>query len=162
MSTITDSGSYFRPDDPGEPSTGAPRLSVTDLEAAILAELVAGLTVLEIGTGLGVSTTAMAATARRVFTVDVDEWVQETIWPHLPTNVMPCKDVRSVAFVDAAFIDGDHSTEATARDIADAKRAGAELILVHDARATPVSDAFDDGWRVIPTTHGIGVWRSTT
>ena len=59
-----ENGSYTHPADPGEPTTGTPRLSVTELEADILAALVAGRDVLEIGTGLGVSTRAMAATAR--------------------------------------------------------------------------------------------------
>lgn len=155
---LHESGSYIHPDDPGEPSTGHPRLSVTDLEAAILAVLVDGLTVLEIGTGLGVSTRAMASTARVVHTVDIDPWVWENIWPFLPENVVTHRTIDSVPLVDAAFIDGDHNPAAVVRDLADARSCSPSLIIAHDYEAT--KDQLGDGWRVIPTTHTLGVKRT--
>ena len=113
-----DTGSFQHPDDPGEPTTGDPRLSITELEGQMLAALVAGRRVLEIGTGLGVSTAAMAATAEHVATYDIDAWVHDTIWPGLPDNVVGVKSLEHVgrAF-GAVFIDADHSTEAVARDL---------------------------------------------
>ena len=152
-----ESGSWSHPDDPGEPSTGHPRLSVTDLEASILAAFVAGWTVLEIGTGLGVSTRALASTAKQVHTVDIDPWVHETIWPYLPDNVVTHESPDKVDRVFAVFIDGDHSTAQTARDIVTAQRCSPNVILCHDANYDEVRKAFDDGWHIIPTEHGIGV-----
>lgn len=153
------SGSWVHPSDPGEPRIGKPRLSVTDLEAAILAELVAGLTVLEIGTGLGVSTRAMAETARVVHTVDIDPWVWENVWPDLPENVVPHRSIDTVPEFSVAFIDGDHSTEAVEADLASV--AGCPLVIAHDTNSSMVRAGLGDGWRFIPTTHGLGVWRES-
>lgn len=152
--------SYRHPEDPGEPSTGDPRLSVTDLEADILAAFVAGRHVLEIGTGLGVSTRALASSAESVHTIDIDPWVRETIWPDLPPNVT-CGDLPRREF-EAVFIDGDHSSEAVERDITLAMRVAASgaVVLAHDTGSDAVRKpllAACDRWRFIPTTHGIGV-----
>lgn len=153
--------SYRHPEDPGEPSTGDPRLSVTDMEADILAAFVAGRRVLEIGTGLGVSTRAMAGTADVVHTVDIDPWVQEVIWPTLPPNVTCGTDLSGQQF-EAVFIDGDHSSDAVERDVATAMRhAGpGAVILAHDTGSDAVRApllAASSCWCFIPTTHGIGV-----
>lgn len=160
-----DSGSWRRDDDPGEPSTGKPRLSVTDLEASILSALVHNLTVVEIGTGLGVSTKALARTANRVHTVDIDPWVHSDVWPTLPPNVIRHKDTSKLpAVVDAMFIDGDHSTAATAADIAEAMARSMLLILIHDVKYPSVRQALPepDKWLILPTEHGIGVrWLSS-
>lgn len=153
---LTRDGSYRHPADPGEPSTGQPRLSVTDQEAAILGVIVRNLSVVEIGTGLGVSTRALAAKARKVYTIDVDEWVQETIWPKLPGNVIPSPFLPVGQLFDVCFIDGDHSTEATATDIAWAVQ-NARVVLLHDVNYPSVRKAMDEHWFIIPTTHGIGV-----
>ena len=152
-------GSYMHPTDPGEPSTGDPRLSITDMEADLLAALVVGRDVVEIGTGLGVSTRALASTAKTVVTVDVDPWVQDTIWPTLPSNVVPSPVVPSGKNFGAAFIDGDHSTEAVERDcraVLPLVRAGG-LILAHDTNSKHVRDGLCDGFMFVPTTHGVGV-----
>ena len=151
------SGSWQHTDDPGEPHTGKPRLSVTDLEAAILTAMVRGSSVIEIGTGLGVSTRALASSAAAVHTVDIDPWVHETIWPYLPDNVITHETVESLPATDAVFIDGDHTTFATAQDIELAHRKARRLILCHDASHEMVAAAFDDKWTIIPTEHGIGV-----
>lgn len=157
-------GSYMHPDDPGEPQNGVPRLSVTDEEAAILATYTEGKDVLEIGTGLGVSTRGLASTARAVYTIDIDPWVQENIWPTLPDNVVGAASVEhfGAALVDVAFIDGDHSTEATERDIATAmsmlRPKPGSAILLHDTSATNVRAACKhSGWKYLETTHGVGV-----
>lgn len=154
-------GSFAHPSDPGEPSTGAPRLSVTAVEAEILAAFVVGRTVLEIGTGLGVSTRALARTAKTVVTVDIDPWVQDTIWPDLPGNVVPSPVVPTGKKFDAAFIDGDHSAEAVLEDfyaVAPLVRRGG-VILAHDTGAPVVRAALPalPGWQWLTTTHGIGV-----
>jgi hypothetical protein len=151
-------GSYVHKDDPGEPSTGKPRLSITELEADILAALVHGLVVVEFGTGLGVSTRALASTARLVVTADIDEWVQRTIWPTLPKNVTTCYNRDSLTQrVDAVFIDGDHTEEATARDVEHAMRIATQLIVMHDTASPTVRGVCDDQWLFIHTTHGLGV-----
>ncbi len=50
--------------------------------------LVRGLDVLEIGTGLGVSTEWMARTAHSVVTVDIDPWVWKHVFPYLSREGM--------------------------------------------------------------------------
>lgn len=154
-------GSWKRTDDPGEPQTGKPRVSIAAEEAIILAAFAHGRTVLEIGTGLGVSTRAIATTAEHVATVDIDTWVHDTIWPELPDNVTtltaPPGDVDDDTF-DMVFIDGDHATEAVRRDIDTALRvAPSGLLVAHDAHADNVRYALDDRWHVINTEHGLGV-----
>lgn len=160
--TEHDTGSFQHPDDPGEPTTGDPRLSVTALEGQMLAALVAGRRVLEIGTGLGVSTAAMAATAQHVATYDIDAWVHDTIWPGLPDNVVGVKSLEHVgrAF-GAVFIDADHSTEAVARDLSLAlQHLGlGGVVIAHDIASPAVREGLAEasGWHWIDTTHGLGV-----
>jgi protein-L-isoaspartate O-methyltransferase len=160
--TEHDTGSFQHPDDPGEPTTGDPRLSITKLEGQMLAALVAGRRVLEIGTGLGVSTAAMAATAEHVATYDIDAWVHDTIWPGLPDNVVGVKSLEHVgrAF-DAVFIDADHSTEAVARDLSVAlQHLGlGGVVIAHDTASPAVRLGLGlaTGWHWINTTHGLGV-----
>lgn len=155
-------GGYQDPADPGEPQTGEPRISVSDREAALLARLVSGLAVLEIGTGLGVSTRAIASTSPRVITVDIDPWVHETIWPTLPGNVQKLggrpDPMRSI---QAVFIDGDHDRHAALDDIRYAT-SFAELVIVHDTNYAAVRRATDSvgGFTYIETEHGLGVWFS--
>jgi hypothetical protein len=112
----TEAGNYFDPADPGEPQYkgSPPRRSVTDEEIGILSRLASDKTVLEIGTGLAVSTRALAATARRVVTVDPDPWVKD---PALP-NVEFCRAVpEDLTPFDFVFIDGLHTTAAVIQDI---------------------------------------------
>lgn len=160
--TEHDTGSFQHPDDPGEPTTGDPRLSITKLEGQMLAALVAGRRVLEIGTGLGVSTAAMAATAKHVATYDIDAWVHDTIWPGLPDKVVGVKSLEHVgrAF-GAVFIDADHSTEAVARDLSVAlQHLGlGGVVIAHDTASPAVREGLVEasGWHWIDTTHGLGV-----
>lgn len=153
-------GSYRHPDDPGEPIVGLSRLSVTDMEAAILAAFVAGRVVLEIGTGLGVSTRALASTAAHVVTVDPDLWVQQNVWPDLPANVTATDTAPDDTLFSAVFIDGCHTTPSVREDMALALTAAAPgaVILAHDIGSYTVWDGLGAGaWQRIPTEHGLGV-----
>jgi precorrin-6B methylase 2 len=138
-------GAYIREDDPGESGykTTAPRGSVTDGECALLGALCRGQFVLEIGTGLGVSTRAIAATALRVDTVDPDPWVQSAIVPSFSEeNIRAFTEVPGGQY-DVAFIDGNHSEESVLSDI----RAAAErlhrggLLILHDTHLEGVFSA---------------------
>lgn len=148
----------MRPD-PGEPTTGAPRVPIDLLEAEILAALMTGRRVLEIGTGLGVATRAMAETAAEVHTVDIDPWVHEEIWPALPPNVR-CSAGLPAGEFDAAFIDGDHSTDAVRRDVITARSmlTAGGVIVAHDVLVQHVWAGLEgSGWRTIHTKYGLGV-----
>lgn len=161
-------GGFVRDGDPGEPSTHKPRVSIAPEEAKILAAFAFDQTVLEIGTGLGVSTRALASTAACVYTADIDDWVKRTVWPEL----MESDEGSWICFLDdvteldpwvdvtVVFIDGDHDTTAVKKDIAFAtnllfERGG--VILVHDCNYENVQDALDDSWTLLPTTHGIAI-----
>lgn len=104
--------------------------------------------VLEIGTGLGVSTRALARYAHFVMTVDIDLWVQATIFPQLQkgNDRLQCMHSRpySASIIpDLVFIDGDHSSEAVRGDIEYARQAvrGGGLIVLHDAKSLRVREA---------------------
>jgi predicted O-methyltransferase YrrM len=159
-------GGYTRADDPGEPRIEKPRISISDTEAGILATYAVNRLVLEIGTGLGVSTRALASTADEVLTYDIDEWVQRTIWPELEVlpNVRGVTDLALVDWIGLAFIDADHSTSAVRADIQTVTPkvfSGSGLIIAHDANYPAVKDAliaeWEDEWVHIPTEHGLGV-----
>lgn len=121
-------GGRFDGADPGEmyysrscSRNGTPRISVTREEGEILAELARDRDVLEIGTGLAVSTRYLARTARRVVTVDVDPWVEEYLAKSapLPENVeFRCVVPPVESKFDLAFIDGCHLQEHVEADIA--------------------------------------------
>lgn len=155
-------GGYRHDDDPGEPSTGLPRVSVTDEEAGLLADYARGRTVLEIGTGLGVSTRALASTATAVTTVDVDPWVQATIWPTLPANVSTSKAPPAGGSFGLVFVDADHQTAAVTHDIEQARKllAADGIIVAHDTNFDHVTDAIagESGWVHHPTRYGLSVW----
>jgi spermidine synthase len=152
------SGGFYRDDDPGEPSSRVARISIADDERTVLAEMAAGKNVLEIGTGLGVSTRALATTATRVVTCDIDEWVHHTIWPDLPANVacVSSTDDLELGF-DLVFIDGDHREEALQRDVATAERllAPGGTIVVHDAHH--LMPHLGRGWELSNTCYGLAV-----
>lgn len=140
-------------EDPGEPNVGKPRWSVNAIEARMVSELCRGLEVLEIGTGLGVSTKEIAKRARFVYTVDVDQWVEKTIAPTLPTNVSFYKDTRYIRVgLDAAFIDGFHSFEQCKKDIIEARRIVKQdgLFIFHDMKISGVMRAvMNSGLKVV-------------
>ena len=151
-------GGYYREDDPGEPSSRVARISVTDDERPVLAEMAAGKVVLEIGTGLGVSTRALASTATSVTTCDIDEWVHRTIWPDLPDNVSCVSSTDDLtAGFDLVFIDGDHRDEALRIDVATAERLlkPGGTIAVHDAHH--LMPVLGKGWELLNTGYGLAV-----
>ena len=153
------------PRDPGEAcyESKIPRVSVTEEEAEILAGLVRGLSVLEIGTGIGVSTRALASTAASVVTVDVDPWVQSDIWPHLSDcpNVRTLTEIPEEAF-DVVFIDAQHTVAAVRRDIELTRPRCRKLMLFHDINYANVRCGVEIEFpnvETIKTAHGIGVVR---
>lgn len=151
--------------DPGEPVWGGKRLSISDVEGKILAELSIDKSVLEIGTGLGVSTTFIAGTARCVYTIDIDPWVKENVAPSLPKNVHFFKSVDEYGIMpgfDMAFVDGLHEYEQILKDISNVRRLvkTGGLLLFHDFRLPQVSRALvvsKINTTSIMTTAGIGV-----
>lgn len=133
------------PDDPGEPGLGVPRWSVNADEARIVSELCRGLGVLEIGTGLGVSTREIAKLAKHVHTVDIDEWVRDNV--ELPENVTFWSSTKEIPTgLGAAFIDGLHTRQQCRLDIIEAKRIvrPGGLIIFHDAKMKAVREAIID------------------
>jgi predicted O-methyltransferase YrrM len=113
-------GAIYRSDDPGEPGVGAPRIAIDPWEGRLLSELAIGKRVIEIGTGLGISTAALARSAFEVVTVDVDPWVAAVIAPTLPPTVTfrsTCPNPGDYPPFDLAFIDGCHSADAVTADV---------------------------------------------
>jgi predicted O-methyltransferase YrrM len=106
---------------PSAERTGPVRWSVSEPQAERLAELARGKRVLEIGTGTGLSTEALARHAVSVRTYDVDDEVKRLVWPHLPANVTAVdRRVHPVEGVyDLLFIDGLHDGEGVAADLRD-------------------------------------------
>lgn len=172
MLTRLGNGSYVHPDDPGEPGygNGHPRVSVTDEEAEALAALVRGQRVLEIGTGLGVSTRAIARVAHRLVTLDTDPWVHGRIFPGLlAAGISCCQDRAAVEALgggfDVVFIDGHHREGQVADDIGWARGLLTKLgvIVMHDFNHRDVkTDAEKAGlvlMESLKTTHGMAVMR---
>lgn len=123
----TEYRNYYSPDDPGERGYDEvlPRYSVTDEEVEILSKLASGKNVLEIGTGLGVSTRALAKTAIRVVSVDIDPWTHSFAFP---SNVKLVKTIPDEHF-ELVFIDGLHKFESVVADIETCK---GDLFVLHD------------------------------
>lgn len=149
-----------RDDDPGEPSTGLPRIGVVEHEAELLQYLAHGKTVLEIGTGLGTATRALAKTAVTVDTVDIDPWVHTNIHGELRTldNVRCHHRVPPGLTWDLVFVDGDHRPEAVKRDLALCPLVCPQgMWIFHDATELRKLLPAADGWTIIPTRYGIGI-----
>lgn len=139
---------YFCPDDPGEPF-GNKRWSVSETEARILSELFRNKTILEIGTGLGISTAKMAETAKRVCTIDIDPWVKENVVPGLPTNVSFYSSIGNANVIDefdGAFIDGLHVYKQVMEDIISVRKMVKKggIIIFHDYHIDDVYNAIMD------------------
>ena len=98
--------------DPASPK----RASVTRTEGQLLASWADCKRVLEIGTGLGVSTVCLAHSAIEVVTVDPDEWVHENV--RLPSAVVRLRSIDEVdGEFDMAFVDGLHGYDEVKSDI---------------------------------------------
>jgi hypothetical protein len=161
-------GSWISPQDPGEPTTHECRVSVTPEEGEILAQLATDKMVLEIGTGLGVSTRFLCSTATHVTTIDPDPWVERNVWPNLPDNctMLNCREM-SLGY-DLVFIDGDHQPEALRNDLEYAyyslRKQG--TIVAHDAKAAHVWSVLCDHmhrgvWEYRDTAHGLAIQKVT-
>ena len=162
MKLVPAANGWYCPDDPGEPGLGKQRWSVNLGEARIVSELCRGLDVLEIGTGLGVSTREIARLANVVHTVDVDPWVAENVL--LPDNAVFYTDINEVPEgLGAAFIDGLHSYTQCKKDIVDARRIVKKggLLIFHDAMMKWVRKAVIDSnmtdFYLIQTPCGIAM-----
>ena len=138
----TDNGNYYHPDDPGEITYGSKskRLSVTDEEAGILSELAVGLMVLEIGTGLAVSTRALAKTAYQVVTIDIDPWIVDPKIANVSFYRIRAPVVLQGSF-DACFIDGSHKKQAVIDDIEYCRKI--PLLILHDTYLDEVKEAIE-------------------
>lgn len=149
-------GSFTHPDDPGEYGT-APRISVTGEEAELLARLACGKRVLEIGTGLGISTTALASSALHVTTLDTSPWVHSTIFPSLRSARITCCVDRTEAAAgipyDLIFIDGHHGSDEVLADIEYSLPllCSKGLLVLHDHRQESVRNAIEAaGLKIYP------------
>lgn len=138
-------------DDPGEPGRGLPRWSINEQEGQILAELVKGYEVFEIGTGLGISTMWLYSTAKIVYTHDIDSWVQLNVFPILPDAIIKLKEFPTITSehvrkFDCIFIDGFHKYESALTDIERSrpilKKGG--LFIFHDFNIPGVKNAIMD------------------
>ncbi len=157
---------WKHPGDPGEVSTSKPRLSISENEANILTALSFQMIACELGTGLGVSSRAIALYAESLVTVDVDPWVAETIVPEL------LDEYDNIAFVenrdlisdercfDFIFIDANHETAAVAADLAWALRhvySDGSLIVMHDVKYDNVRPVVPMNAIRLDTEHGLAV-----
>lgn len=152
-------GSYQCPDDPGEPVYNAPRVSITDEEGRILQEYANGRRVLEIGTGLGVSTHHLR-TAAELWTTDIDAWVKENVWPGLRELGVNCVERDEiVGQFDLIFIDGCHTPEWVQQDWKLACTVGRlyAQVIFHDADIIPIRKLTGRQPQIIPTQHGLGI-----
>jgi hypothetical protein len=166
MNLIPAPNGFMCPDDPGEPMRKLPRWSVNATEARIVAEFCRGLHVLEIGTGLGVSTKEIARLATWVHTVDIDPWIKETVAPTLPPNVTFYADTKELPKrLGAAFIDGWHDYDQCTKDIKLAKKIVKRegLFIFHDVKIRDVAMAIQDSgleWMYVETYAGMAIaWR---
>ena len=160
---------YMSPQDPGEPGRNQPRWSVNDAEAKIIGELCKDCRVLEIGTGLGVSTRAILKQAKCVYTVDIDPFVIEKVFPELQNEFygrVACfkelnREWESMP-LNAFFLDGFHEYNQCKKDIAAARpwlTKGA-IMIFHDLYIDGVYRGIIDSGLTplhIQTVAGIGV-----
>ena len=155
---------YMSPQDPGEPGRNQPRWSVNDVEARIIGELCRGLNVLEIGTGLGISSKAIAQKANSLHTVDIDPWVIKNIHPELIKlgNVITWSEMPMHGEANALFLDGFHEYNQVKKDIAAVRPllVKGAIMIFHDLYIDGVYRGIIDSGLTplhIQTTAGIGV-----
>ncbi|MGH7746573.1 MAG: class I SAM-dependent methyltransferase [Candidatus Dormibacteria bacterium] len=144
---------------------GGPRIrtSLTDLEGATLQRLAAGGDVVEFGAAYGYSTVVIAQVALSVISVDPHtalpgsrDILLRNLWQCGVLHRVTVVDTTSEAFcgrayvgsADLVFIDGNHSTEATIRDLQCANRLlrGAGHIAIHDYTRLPTVRRAVDEW----------------
>lgn len=155
------------PGDPGEPQHGKARRSINSIEYDILAYLGTDRIVAEIGTGLGVSTEALAKRAKKVYTYDPDPWVADEIVPGL---LQECPNVIAIKGpfgntpekCDLVFVDGDHSMDAVRNDIKTIRWNGIDVAIFHDVDEESVRRALAlEGirWYRLSERLGFGIIR---
>lgn len=157
-------GSWVSQIDPGEPGCGKPRISITNDEGEFLESMAAGCFVLEIGTGLGISTRYLARHAELVYTIDCDAWVQKHVFPTLDDLGNVCHSATipdDLDGVDLGFIDGCHHPDEIQKDITRIRPyilAGGSLVF-HDANVESIRELFRAAGvvRYIASEHGLGV-----
>lgn len=149
---------YYVNDDPYQ------RLSVNDQEARLISDMVNKRFVLEIGTGLGVSTRALAEKATNVVTIDPDPWVTENIQPLLKDlkNVIFLEEIPTSGKFDAVFVDGNHDYENVKDDIEKAKKVciSGAVFIFHDSKYVGVRKAIEESFGNFVdcrTAAGIGI-----
>lgn len=138
--------------DPNEPLHDHGRWSVTTDEGEYLRETVRGRGVIEIGTGLGISTRFILESCRWLVTCDIDPWVQSTVWPDLVEcgPVLFCSDASRLVHLPVAaqvtFIDGCHEHAWVMADLHLALGITLPdgLILLHDVNYQPIVRAVAD------------------
>lgn len=120
-----------------------PRGSISPEEGRILSSHTTGKRVLEIGTGLGVSTYFLSLNAAFVDTVDPDPWVRSGVIKFRSNVFQKATLAECVGPYDFAFIDGMHDTESVVADIHGvlSKLAPGGKISFHDMTWGSVVDA---------------------
>ena len=153
-------GQYIAKGDP-DPT----RRGVSDSDVAVLKSRCIGKSVLEIGTGVGVSTRAIAEVAESLHTVDIDPWVLESIYVPPGVTRSFCLPALGSRY-DVVFIDGGHTFSETLRDIHEAV-ARSDEVLVHDYNEGQVDvkeavhfflDHFP-GWELVDFDGIAMLWR---
>jgi predicted O-methyltransferase YrrM len=118
---------------------------VTPEEAQILQREATGLRCLEIGTGLGVSTMALAVTAASLCSVDSDDWVHDAVIPELSLDdVVFVRELSEVTGrFDMAFVDGCHTKASVLRDLQFVATAlePEGRVFIHDCYIADVAEA---------------------
>jgi len=151
-------GMPYLDEDPGEPDGAGgrethPRMGVAPIESAILSSLAIRRRVVEIGTGLGISTRALASVAEAVYTVDPDPWVYqgrigaELMRDHPNIVCVPhTKQIPKDYRWDLVFIDGLHTREAVRQDAAFAvsRLEPGGILLFHDTNWPGVHEGLRD------------------
>jgi predicted O-methyltransferase YrrM len=167
LTKIPGTDSYFAASDPSEPTYNRRRCSVGDYEGGLLQKLAARRRVLEIGTGLGVSTRYFARSASFVTTIDPDPWVAAEIAPGLleqfPNRIefLSSRSPTKCRLYDLVFVDGDHRRESVLADIDYARGFSPGLVVFHDCHLPGVRRALvERGIRVymVDTMLCLGLW----
>lgn len=157
-------GQFLCERDPGEINMppGYKRTSIAEDEYAILQIFAADKTVLEIGTGLGISSRALSS-AKKLTTVDIDPWVWEAIHPELAAMGITClRELPEGGFADLVFIDAHHTYDAFKKDLEAAREFlnMGGVILAHDMHLAGMQEAARSvGFvpYILPTTGHIGL-----
>ena len=134
--TLCPAGNFLSEEEPGNAPVNEKKRSVTLQEAEILKRFAKDKYVLEVGTGLGVSTRTMAEAAKHITSVDIDPWTHSFSFPD---NVTLVKAIPDEHF-EMAFIDGSHEKEAVVIDVTESS---ADFYILHDCYNPGVQAAIE-------------------